>query len=82
MTISSKAIINNMAKVMNAPAVLALTHQTRIVMIMRVKGNLRGQLDYGKLRKLRAVKGVARCYVRHGQNRTIVKVILSKKFEF
>lgn len=71
MAISSKAIINNMAKVMNAPAVLALTHQTRIVMIMRVKGNLRGQLDYGKLRKLRAVKGVARCYVRHGQNRTM-----------
>lgn len=82
MTISSKAIINNMVKAMNAPAVLALTHQTRIVMIMRVKGNLRGQLDYGKLRNLRAVKGVARCYVRHGQNRTIVKVILSKKFEF
>ena len=46
MTVSSKAIINNMAKEMNAPAVLALTPQTRVVMIMRVEGNLRGQLDY------------------------------------
>ena len=67
MTMTSKAVINAMAQAMNVAKMFSLT--------------LDGQLDYRKLQDLRAVKGVARCYVRHGQNRTIVKVILSKKFK-
>ncbi len=81
MTMTSKAVINAMAQEMNVAKMFSLTSQYRMVIILRVDGHLDGQLDYRKLQDLRAVKGVARCYVRHGQNRTIVKVILSKKFE-
>ena len=81
MTMTSKAVINAMAQAMNVAKMFSLTSQYRMVMILRVDGHLDGQLDYRKLQGLRAVKGVARCYVRYEQNRTIVKVILSKKFE-
>ena len=81
MTMTSKAVINAMEQAMNIAEMFSLTSQYRMVMILRVDGHLDGQLDYRKLQDLRAVKGVARCYVRHGQNRTIVKVILSKKFK-